>query len=174
MTTGQVEDFATVDVFHFEIGLFGVGNSIFLQAYLGDLLVASDSVFLSTIGIGHDILTISDVNFDTLRLAGEGPNQNGIFIGAIDNVVITPEPSALVLLGLSSLLVLRKRRFCKQTLKSGRWRASSYVFAVGAFWFSVPSASAQCTGPFDFAVDDIDVTVFNDDIFAIFGQVAQE
>ncbi len=154
MTTGQVENFASVDVFHFEVGDFTFGNSIVLEGFLGGVLVASDSILLPEFSFSHDMLTISDVDFDTLRLAGEGPSSDGIFFGAIDNVAITPEPSALVLLGLSSLLVLPRRRSRRQPSRSRCWRASRYLLAVGALWFSDPSASAQCTGTFNQNVPD--------------------
>ncbi len=45
-----------------------------------------------------DTLSMNHVPFDTLRLAGVGPMEDGIFVGSVDNVLITPEPSTLILL----------------------------------------------------------------------------
>ncbi len=105
MTTGQIEDFASVDVFYGR-GLVTLGNSIVFEAYLGDDLVASDEDLLSSSGLQHDTLIVRDVQFDTLTLRGEGPEQQGIFLGSIDNVRITPEPSTLSTLLLLSILSL--------------------------------------------------------------------
>lgn len=109
MTTGQIASFASLDLF-FSVDAVTIGNSIALEAYLGNDLVATDSVLLQDCLFQSDSLSILDVEFDTLRLTASGPGPDSFFIGAVDNVLIIPEPSSLLLVGLSSLLVLRRRR----------------------------------------------------------------
>ncbi len=110
MTTWSVENFASVDVFHFDAPQ-EFGNSIVLEGFLDERLVARDSVLLFEIGPHHDALSISGVNFDTLRLVADGPDpERAYFAGAIDNVVITPEPGTLALLLLGALAFTRRRR----------------------------------------------------------------
>lgn len=108
MTTDRVESFASVDVFHSDGPNF-INTQIVLEAYVADTLVASDSVLIFDSLTHHDLLTISGAEFETLRLSAEAPDGPGYFFGAIDNVVITPEPTVISLLALGALSTRRKR-----------------------------------------------------------------
>ena len=83
-----------------------LGNYIVFEAYLDGELVASDLAYLSAdpYESPHDRLVISGVDFDTVRLAGEGPSQDGYFMGAVDNLLIVPEPGTLTLLLAAGLI----------------------------------------------------------------------
>lgn len=98
MTTGSSATSGSLDVF-FTGDAERANNRIDLEAYLGDRLVAADSVSVLSTEYQHAKLQVSGVLFDTLRVAGTGPDELGAFFGRIDNVRIVPEPSTLVLFG---------------------------------------------------------------------------
>lgn len=101
MSTGQTENLASIDVFVSDWGMAS-NFAIVLDAYYMGSLVATDSVPLGLQQTRCETLTVSGVDFDTLRLTASGPDPaTAYFMGAIDNVLITPEPSpAIVLLVL--------------------------------------------------------------------------
>ncbi len=108
-TRGRFETYASVDVFHFAVEGFTIGNSIALEGYRNGVLVVSDSIEILDCCAYHDVLEIGGAEFDTIRLAGYGPFENGVFFGAIDNVVMVPEPSVGFLLLLRCAgMVLRR------------------------------------------------------------------
>ena len=109
MTTGQLESFASIEVFHHDT-LSTIGNRIVLEGYLNGLLVDSDILQLTQSGVSHDTLSISGTTFDELRFGGLGSMQDGIFLGFVDNVVITPEPLTLSFLLAGALMTCRSRR----------------------------------------------------------------
>lgn len=105
-TTGAVETHASIDVFEW---LSPAGNTISLEAFRNGVLVASDSAVIpGNFQINHWTLSVSGTPFDTLRVIGSGPADRGIFIGLVDNVVVTPSPPAAF--GLLALGALRRRR----------------------------------------------------------------
>jgi hypothetical protein len=105
-TTGTVQTHASIDVFEW---LSPAGNTISLEAFRNGVLVASDSAVIpGNFQINHWTLSVSGTPFDTLRVIGSGPSDRGIFIGLVDNVVVTPAPHAA--LGLAAAAVLGWRR----------------------------------------------------------------
>jgi hypothetical protein len=115
MTTGTSESFASVDVF------FGgdprrKGNTVSLSAYRDGLLVALTTEPVLPANYQHAELSIVGVEFDTLRLEGQGPVENGVLFGGIDNVIITPDASGLSLCAIcvSVLVVSRRRPVCRR------------------------------------------------------------
>lgn len=59
MTTGGIENFVSVDVFHLDSERIHVGNSIVLEAFLDGELVGSDAILLTECCHHHDVLSIS-------------------------------------------------------------------------------------------------------------------
>lgn len=105
-TTGTVQTHASIDVFEW---LSPAGNTISLEAFRDGVLVNSDSAVIpGNLQINHWTLSVSGTPFDTLRVIGSGPNDRGIFIGLVDNVVIIPAPQAA--LGLAFFAAFRLRR----------------------------------------------------------------
>ncbi|MCE7975448.1 MAG: hypothetical protein DYG92_14180 [Leptolyngbya sp. PLA1] len=104
-TTGSVQTHASIDVFEW---LSPAGNIISLEAFRNGVLVASDSAVIpGNFQLNHWTLSVSGTPFDTLRVIGSGSSDRGIFIGLVDNVVVTPAPhTALV---LAALLGRRRR-----------------------------------------------------------------
>jgi len=114
MSTGNVENFATLSLLLFENGPWG-GINIQLDATLNGVLVAQDSFAISDRG-GRDnlvgeSLTIDGVNFDSLQLSARYDDGTyTAFAGLADNVIVTPTPGSLALLGAGSLFGTRRRR----------------------------------------------------------------
>jgi len=77
---------ASIDVFHFDSG---TGNSIVFIALRNGQEVARDTLVVQGgFGVRHTQFHITGVTFDELRLAGEGPNDQGVFFGLADNVTV--------------------------------------------------------------------------------------
>lgn len=114
MSTGQIENSASLDMLMFENGPWG-GIVISLDALLGGSVVATDSFTISDLG-GRDnlvgkALSIDGVNFDSLQLSARmSDGTYTAFAGLVDNVSITPTPGATGLLAMGSLIGLRRRR----------------------------------------------------------------
>ena len=89
-------------------------NTVTMEAYSGGSVVATDIVNLSFQGfMEHFTMSIDSVSFDTVRLVGSGPNNEGTFFAVVDNVSITtiPEPATLLAIGAGlALLALRPRK----------------------------------------------------------------
>jgi hypothetical protein len=86
MTTGQVQNEAHLDLW--DGGSYG-GNTISLQARMGATIVATDTQTVPNGGfIHHYHFSVSGVSFDTLRIQGGGPSDNGVFFGVVDGVHI--------------------------------------------------------------------------------------
>lgn len=110
MTTGRMQDFARMDIF---VSDWGMPDefAITLEAYLQDRLVAVSTIPLGSQRTRHESLSISGVAFDALRLAATGPDlAKAYFIGAVDNVLIVPEPSLPATLFLAGLCISRRGR----------------------------------------------------------------
>jgi hypothetical protein len=103
LTFGEVPAFdASMEIFG---GFTSSLNVLTLEALLGGIPVASDSMNFLGSGVLHQTLSVSSVVFDHLRLVASGPQDDGaVFIG-IDNVSITPvpEPGTLALFGVGLL-----------------------------------------------------------------------
>lgn len=107
-TTGTVQTHASIDVFEW---LSPPGNTITLQAFRNGVLVDSDSAVIpGNFQINHWTLAVSGVEFDTLTLIGSGPSDRGIFIGLVDNVIVTPAPGTAIGLAAIGLFGQRRRR----------------------------------------------------------------
>ena len=92
--------FASLNVFGFNTTSM---NTLTLEALAGGVVVSSDVMTFHGTSPGlivSQMLTVSG-QFDTLRLVGAGPDNNGTDFFGIDNVAITlvPEPNASTLLG---------------------------------------------------------------------------
>jgi hypothetical protein len=109
MTTNAVETFGSLELFS-TLQPGETGNTVTLEAIRNGTVVATDAIVMTDPWDQHYTLSISGIEFDTLRLVGTGPWQNGIFPGVLDNVVMTPEPNALALLTLGAVLGLWRRR----------------------------------------------------------------
>lgn len=109
MTTDSPATSGSLDLF---VASLNAGNSIYLEALWGGQAVASTVITIPSFPefCRHYTLSVSGVTFDTLRLRGEGPHESGIFLGAVDNVTITPEPATMSLLALGGLAILRRRK----------------------------------------------------------------
>ena len=107
MTTGSVETFASLELFA-SLLPDELGNTITLEAIRDGNVVTTDSVLQELPWDQHYTLSVSGVEFDTLRLVGSGDFQDGCFFACIDNVVITPEPATFTLLALSALMLRRR------------------------------------------------------------------
>lgn len=103
---GLVRSVAAVDVFYDNEDL---GNSITLELLLSNTVVGSDVLVFTGVGFAAHHFEMSGIAFDTIRLYGSGPNNQGCFFGAVDNVQldVPSSPAATVLLGG---LLLRSRR----------------------------------------------------------------
>ncbi|MEZ6241897.1 MAG: MYXO-CTERM sorting domain-containing protein [Phycisphaerales bacterium] len=114
MTTGSVQNAASLDLLYFENGPWG-SIDIHFDALLGGSVVGSDGLTISDLG-GRDNLTsvhlsIDGVNFDELRLYAQfGNGTNTVIAGIVDNVSITPAPGTAALLALGGLVSVRRRR----------------------------------------------------------------
>lgn len=114
MSTGQVENSASLDMLMFENGPWG-GIVISLDAMLGGSVVATDSFTISDRG-GRDnlvgmALSIEGVSFDSLQLSARyADGTYTAFAGLVDNVTITPTPGTTGLLAIGSVFGLRRRR----------------------------------------------------------------
>ena len=86
MTTDQVQTSASLEFW----GGSEVGNGMTLEAYLDDELNGS-TVIEFPYGYQHYTVSISGVEFDTLRLNGWGPAHDGCFFAVVDHVVIGGE-----------------------------------------------------------------------------------
>jgi hypothetical protein len=126
MTTGQPETFASVDVLLADWGMPS-DYSIILEAFHLGQIVATDIVSLGLEKTRYEQLVISGVSFDTLRLAANGPDPaRAYFKGAIDNVVISPEPSSWAFVGLlAGMYVISARRRLRRNLSVGSHRRDS-------------------------------------------------
>lgn len=116
MTTGKVENFASIQVYHFDT-LAEAGYEIALEAYLNGQLVANDIAPLSEIkgDARMDEMVIEGVTFDVLRLTAQDTglesDKRPFFAGGIDNVLIIPEPATLLLLAMGAgILALFRTR----------------------------------------------------------------
>src|SRR5262249_11405937 len=86
MRTGQLETEGQITVF--ESGT-GAGNTITLDALRNNAVALSTSLVVGGGGgVNAYTLRISGVSFDTLRLIGSGPNDQGCFFALVDNVSI--------------------------------------------------------------------------------------
>jgi hypothetical protein len=110
MTTNTVETSASLDVFTCYSDVEYLGNTVTLQAIRNGVVVAENSDLLNAMWGRTSHLSVSGVDFDTLRLYGSGDALGGDFVGVLDNVVITPEPSALGLVAACALLDWRRGR----------------------------------------------------------------
>lgn len=114
MTTGQTENFASLDMLLFENGPWG-GIVISLEASLGGSVVATDSFVISDLG-GRDglvgrHLSIDGPAFDSLQLSARYSNgTNTAFAGLVDNVTITPAPGSVGMFAFGALAATRRRR----------------------------------------------------------------
>jgi hypothetical protein len=100
-----------MDIFYLTLPPELRNNRLALEALLGQNVVATDEMtFLVRSGVQHELLSISGVSFDSLRLRAYGPDDNGAVSIGFDNVEIVPEPATLVLFGLGGLALLKKRR----------------------------------------------------------------
>ena len=88
MTTGTLATSASIEVFEF----FSEKTSIInLEALKGGLVVATDSSpMLPGFQINHHTLSISGVEFDSLRLR-IGPTDEDVIFAVVDNVVVGAE-----------------------------------------------------------------------------------
>jgi hypothetical protein len=94
MATGQIESEAHLDLW--DGGSYG-GNTISLQAFSGGTMVASDTQTVPNGGFIHYYhFSVSGVSFDTVRVQGGGPSDNGVFFGVVDNVHIGQAPPGAV------------------------------------------------------------------------------
>jgi hypothetical protein len=118
MTTGQIESYGAISLVYLvqDAELDFTDNTVTLEAWLDGDLVASDSTYLDHVvgypprhSFGASRLEVSEVDFDTLRIVSDGPENGGMMLGAFDNVVITPEPGALGLLALGAIAIVRRR-----------------------------------------------------------------
>lgn len=115
MTTGSIENAASLDLFHFEGGPWE-GIIVRLEASLGGSVVASDSYEILGNGGGRDYvkhtpLQVDGADFDTLTLyATFADGTNTVIAGVVDNVVITPSPAGLGVLLLGGVMAGRRRR----------------------------------------------------------------
>ena len=89
-------------------------NIVTMEAYSGGAVVGTDIVNLNFAGfMDHFTMSIGGVAFDTVRLVGTGPNNEGTFFAVVDNVSITtvPEPGTFIAVGAGiALLALRRRK----------------------------------------------------------------
>lgn len=114
MLLDSISNFASLEMGFYENGPWG-GISFHLDAFMGDLLVASDSFVISDLG-GRDnaaigMLSVGGAEFDSLRLyAMFGDEFSGPRL-IMDNLTINavPAPGALALLGLGGLAARRRR-----------------------------------------------------------------
>ena len=85
-----------------------------LEAISGGMVVANDSIVLASDPSGafwvHHTLSVSGVEFESIRLVGSGPENQGAFFGQIDNVRMVPAPGATSAAALAGLIALRRRR----------------------------------------------------------------
>ncbi len=104
--TGKVGTFASLELWDFSpVG----GNKVTLEAYMGSELVNSASItIIARPPVHHYTLQVSGVPFDNLRVNGSGGFQKGCWFGPVDNVVVTPEPTALCGLALAGILARRR------------------------------------------------------------------
>lgn len=114
MSTGSIENAASLDMFFYENGPWG-GIEVHFDALLAGSVVASDGFTIAN-GGGRDnvttaTLSIDGVMFDELRLyATLADGTFTAMTGVIDNVTITPAPSGLALIGFGALASARRRR----------------------------------------------------------------
>jgi hypothetical protein len=84
---------ASVDVYKF---LTGVGNTIVLAGFHGGQEIARESVaIIGGSGVHHyhlALLAPTLAGFDEVRLMGEGPIDQGVFFGLVDNVIVIHQP----------------------------------------------------------------------------------
>lgn len=95
---------ASLDIF----GFGGSPNILTLEALLNGTIVASNSISFGSV---HNVmawnLTVSNTQFDELKLVASGPEDKGVVFIGIDNVSIVPvpEPSTLYLFFLGIIAV---------------------------------------------------------------------
>ena len=89
-------------------------NIVTMEAYSGGSIVATDVVNLNFQGfLEHFTMSVDNATFDTVRLVGSGPNNDGTFFAVVDNVSIStvPEPATLLSIGAGfALLALRRKK----------------------------------------------------------------
>ena len=107
-TTGSVQDMVSIDLFLFVDALIE-NNTITLEAFLDKTSVGSHSFTMTSFGTFHRTLSISGVEFDTVRLHGAGDLDSGAWFGLVDNVVMIPEPVTISLVGLVGMFVAGRR-----------------------------------------------------------------
>lgn len=116
MTLDQVADFASFEMAYYELGPWS-GIQFNFEAMMGGSVVASDSFTIAGTDPGERdriafaTMTVSGAEFDSMRIyATFGADYSGPrFI--MDDLTINyvPAPGSLALLGLSGLLVRRRR-----------------------------------------------------------------
>ena len=110
-TTGTVQTHASIDVFEW---LSPPGNLISLEALRQGVVVSSASAVIpGNFQINHWTLSVSGTPFDTLRVIGSGAADRGIFIGLVDNVVVTPAPASVLPFAALALMGTRRRPPCR-------------------------------------------------------------
>ena len=70
------------------------------------LLIATVDATSANLGGGNIFFGHADTN----GTSSTDPNDTALLFTLIDNIVVTPEPSALAILGLGGLLMARRRR----------------------------------------------------------------
>lgn len=100
---GDFNQHARVDLLTTGSDPFGTGGEV-----LDNLFTLDSGPFQS--GYEHFVFDISGFAGDEVRLRFAEVDNQFFFNFAVDNVVVTPEPAALAMLGFGALLIGRRRR----------------------------------------------------------------
>ena len=92
MSTGQLATEGRLELFEFPSY---PGNTISLQALIGGNVVNAHTITVQGFGMQHHTLTVAGVQFDTLRLQGGGPSDNGVFFALVDSVHFGSPPAGM-------------------------------------------------------------------------------